>query len=70
MTEQKETPTVSAQKLIGQKASWTPPQGAIAFEVVIADARVAYGKVRYLIDPVAGVGQMWVINGIQVYETN
>ena len=44
-------------KVIGSIASY---KGAgITFEVKIIDARVVYGRVDYLIAPIAGTGDVW-----------
>jgi len=34
--------------------------GGIQPEVLITDAKSAYGRVRFLIKPVAGTGEQWV----------
>lgn len=34
--------------------------GEIQYEVKIVDVKTAYGQIRYLVEPVAGVGKKWV----------
>lgn len=46
---------------IGQLAEWSvPAYGPVRVTVRILDARLAYGKPTYQIEPVAGNGRAWV----------
>lgn len=43
---------------IGKKVS--VQYNGLAFDVTIRDVKRTYGRVRYLVEPVAGNGQAWV----------
>lgn len=45
---------------IGQIAEWTVPAYQVRVTVRIIDARLAYGKPTYQVEPVAGSGRAWV----------
>lgn len=45
--------------LIGRTAYWSTGRGA-SVEVFIVDAVERWGRTRYKIRPVAGIGTMWV----------
>lgn len=36
--------------------------GEIQYEVKIVDVKTAYGQIRYLVRPVAGSGEKWVMS--------
>jgi hypothetical protein len=47
------------QKIIGQTADYNIGNGVTVW-VIVRDARVRYGDLDYLIEPVAGKGTKWV----------
>lgn len=47
------------ESVIGKKALYRPNL-SLAFEVKILDIKSSYGKVRYLVVPIAGTGERWV----------
>jgi hypothetical protein len=55
---------VTAKELsenIGKTGSWTVNAGAgVVVEVKVEDARVMFGRVDFLITPVAGSGTQWI----------
>lgn len=48
------------QKMIGQTVLVSDGAG-VKYQAKITDAKTAYGQVRYLVVPVAGVGSKWVM---------
>ena len=48
------------QKMIGQTVLVSDGSG-VKYQAKIKDAKTAYGQVRYLVEPVAGVGSKWVM---------
>ena len=49
-------------KLIGQVRVYKVDNGSgtLSVKVTVKDIKSAYGRVRYLIEPVEGEGEMWV----------
>lgn len=44
---------------LGKRATYHPPCGGITFEVEVEDVKEQWGRVRYLVRPVAGSGATW-----------
>ena len=59
---------------IGQIAEWNTPGYAMRVSVRITDARLAYGKPTYQIEPLHGSGSAWVsverLTNVRPEETN
>lgn len=54
-----------AKELMGKKAVYEfkcRPKGSVHVEVRIKDIKVSWGHSRFLIEPVAGQGELWVEN--------
>ena len=47
------------QQMVGKSADYLAGNG-LTFRVFIRDARVRYGDVDYLVEPVCGTGTKWV----------
>lgn len=54
--------TIGLSHYIGFVASWRT--GSLSFSVRILDCKRAYGRTRYLIQPIAGTGQQWIQDGL------
>jgi hypothetical protein len=54
--------TIGLSHYIGLVASWRT--GSLSVAVRIVDCKRSYGRVRYLITPVAGTGQQWIQDGL------
>ena len=46
--------------LIGTTVSVRAAQPGLSFLATVGDVRSAYGKVKYLVAPIAGTGSAWV----------
>jgi hypothetical protein len=53
-------PLQSASTYIGKTAQVT--YNGLTFDVIIKDAKAAYGHARFLVTPVSGRGAIWVGN--------
>lgn len=53
------TTLLEIQNIIGQTADYSLGNGVTVW-VIVRDARVRYGDLDYLIEPVAGKGTKWV----------
>lgn len=51
--------TAELAKVIG-KTGFLIQVGHFTVAIVVKDAKIAYGNVRYLVEPVSGQGQVWV----------
>jgi hypothetical protein len=67
MTTKSEVLHAAAGK-IGMNAKLTV-KGGLKVLVKIVDVRVSYGRANYLVEPIAGEGQVWVKQDIEV-QTN
>lgn len=47
------------RSFIGRSGSYQAREG-ITFDVIVQDAREAYGRLDLLVSPVAGKGQAWI----------
>lgn len=58
------------QKYIGKTALFRVRLAGVglSFKVKILDVKHVYGKIRYLLEPVAGCGSAWVENGNLVID--
>lgn len=54
--------TLALSSFIGLSAPWKV--GALQVQVRILDCKRAYGRTRYLIQPVTGTGQQWIQDGL------
>jgi hypothetical protein len=60
----------SLSRAIGQEALLRA-DGGLWVSVLITDAKLSYGNVRYLVTPVRGSGTVWVDSSrIQIMEEN
>ena len=51
--------TVEMSQYIGKEARYAP-NGELCFNVRITDAKVRYGTLRFLVEPMNGSGSAWV----------
>lgn len=57
------------EQYVGRLAAWRPPPPAgdtITVDVIIEDADMPYGRTRFLVRPITGMGTAWV--GYQTLE--
>lgn len=54
--------TLDLRDYIGLEVPWRT--GQLQVQVRIVDCKRSYGRVRYLITPVAGTGQQWIQDGL------
>lgn len=45
---------------VGEPATLTVDEGTFAIDVLVKDARVAYGRVHFLVESMYGEGESWV----------
>ncbi len=60
---------VELAALVGQKGTVPALDGAIRVGVKVLDVKQSYGKTRYLVQPLVGLGSAWVENFTLVAET-
>lgn len=59
MTHTQQTTVSYLQAFLNQQAYVRTPEGLLV-KVKILDAKVAWGKTRLLVEPLAGSGQVWI----------
>lgn len=64
------TALASMVGLVGYLRAERSPGDGLRFKVRILDTKTAYGKVRYLVEPVDGIGTAWVEDDRLIGLTN
>ena len=59
--------TLELSKVIGQSGTLRALP-YLTFNVLVLNAKIAYGNVRYLVTPVSGTGSVWVDAGRVSFE--